>query len=165
MRCAQNGHSLSMPLFRRRTPQSAPAAAYPTASGPVRPRLLVCDDNESVTQLVQLLFDREGWSIEVVSDGEQCLEAIQRCAPDVVLLDQQLGGGPSGIETADIARERGFDGPVLLFSAYLDTASQVDVDRLDLQPVSKLDFPAVVRHVNAAHRAHRRAVALARGRS
>ena len=120
------------------------------------PRLLVCDDNESVTAMVELMFSTEHWKVEVVRTGLACLRAIQRETPDVVLLDQQLGDGPTGLETAKRARKAGFDRPILLFSAHLDEPARKGAARLDVLPVSKLDFAAVVRHVTAAHRAHAR---------
>ena len=97
------------------------------------------------------MFATEGWALEVVADGPACLDALARNQPDVLLLDQRLEGPLSGIETADAARRRGFDLPILLFSAYLDDDALRDAQRLRLMPVSKLDFPAIVRHVNAAY--------------
>ena len=147
------GHTGCMSLFRRRSasalpepvPRSSPALV-------IGPHLLVCDDNESVTQLVTLMFEAENWSVELVRNGRDCLAALERRAPDVVLLDQQLGDGLTGLETAKLARRAGFERPVLLFSAHLDEKARKRAAQLDVLPVSKLDFPAVVRHVNAAHR-------------
>jgi len=146
-----SGHSGRMQLFRRRrtpSPDPAPPGPVPAAG----PHLLVCDDNESVTQLVGLMFSNEHWTVEVVRSGRDCLAAIERRVPDVVLLDQQLGDGLTGLETAKRARANGFDRPILLFSAHLDEPARKRAAKLDVLPVSKLDFPAVVRHVNAAHR-------------
>ena len=142
-----------MPLFRRRrTASPAPdeAAVYP-AERPRLPRLLVCDDNNTVTQLLEMLFGRAGWAVEVVASGEELLTVLPSVRPDVVLLDQQLDGGMTGIAAARTMRKSGFDRPVLLFSAYLDDAARAAARRLDLVPISKVDFPAVVRHVEAAY--------------
>jgi two-component system, OmpR family, response regulator len=147
-----------MPLFRRNASKKTEPAPRPApAPAPARqPHLLVCDDNDSVTQLVSLMFANESWSVEVVTSGRDCLAALERRAPDVVLLDQQLGDGLTGLETAKLARKAGFERPILLFSAHLDEKSRKRATQLDVLPVSKLDFPAVVRHVNAAHRAYTR---------
>jgi CheY-like chemotaxis protein len=147
-----------MPLFRRRskTSPAAAAAVYPTAVSEA-PTLLVCDDNNTVTQMLQLIFDREGWTVHVTQTGEQGLAALPASEPDVVLLDQQMGGGLTGIETARQLRRDGFDRPVLLFSAFLDEKARRDASRLGLIAVSKVDFSAVVRHVTAAHSAYQAA--------
>ncbi|MCA1710550.1 MAG: response regulator [Actinobacteria bacterium] len=143
-----------MQLFRRRRPSPAPppAEVYPAAPD-AGPRLLVCDDNNTVTQLLEMMFEQQGWRVDVTASGEDGLAAVDRLVPDVVLLDQEMGGGLTGIETARALRKRGYDRPVLLFSAYLDPKTTAAARRLDVVPVSKVDFPAVVRHVEAARMA------------
>jgi two-component system response regulator (stage 0 sporulation protein F) len=144
-----------MSVFRRRPGNRARAGPDPNgdreAEAPALRRLLVCDDNASVTDLLQMMFAHESWTLEIVTTGTECLDALAGFRPDVVLLDQRLEGPLTGIQTAEVARRRGHDVPILLFSAYLDEASRRDAERLGLLPVSKLDFPTVVRHVNAAY--------------
>jgi len=151
-----------MPLFRsgkRSEPVVREAAAvYPTTpSRGTGPQLLVCDDNETVTQMLDHMFVGEGWTVAITESGEAGLEALTRVDPDVVLLDQQMDG-MTGIETARVLRRRGFKRPILLFSAFLDEKSRAVARKLGVKPVSKVDFLAVVRHVTAAHAAHRAAV-------
>lgn len=141
--------------FRRR-PHADASPQPAAATQPPQPRLLVCDDNDTVTQLLELMFTQEGWVVETVSNGEACLDVLERRRPDVLVVDEQMAG-ISGLTTAKLARKRGFDRPILLFSAYLDDKAQSQAKRLDVLPVSKLDFPNVVRHVTAAHGRHRRA--------
>jgi CheY-like chemotaxis protein len=144
-----------MSLFRRRkrgghhvpeTPEVYPT----TTSRGAGPRLLVCDDNNTVTQMLDLMFAREGWTVAITESGEAALAALTRVGPDVVLLDQQMDG-MTGIETARVLRRRGFERPILLFSAFLDEKSRADAQELGVKAVSKVDFDAVVRHVTAAH--------------
>ncbi|MFH8442338.1 response regulator [Streptomyces sp. NPDC018026] len=75
-----------------------PAAPGP-ASAPVR--ILVCDDHVVVRAgLLALLDSAPG--IEVVGEagtGEEALALAARLAPDVVLMDLQLGPGIDGVET------------------------------------------------------------------
>lgn len=122
-------------------------------SGRPPPRVLVCDDNASVTQLLESLFDLEGWAVDVVSNGWDFLVRLADNWPDAVVLDQWLVdlNGLTGLEAAAIARDDGFDRPIVLFSAHLDLATRVRAHELGLLEVSKVDFPAVVRHVTAAH--------------
>ena len=127
-----------------RLPDTTPSAA------PTVRRLLVADDNRTVTQLLEMLFTREGWQVTVVDSGEACLDRLAEADPDVVVLDQQMDG-ISGLETAERMRTSGFDRPILLFSAHLDDVARKASDRLGVDPVSKVDFPAVVRHVDSAY--------------
>ena len=140
-----------MALFGRRRsndvvrlPDAVPAAPRPR-------RLLVADDNVTVTQLLDMMFTRDGWEVTVVDSGEACLAALAGADPDVVVLDQQMDG-ISGLDTAERMRADGFSRPVLLFSAHLDDAAREVSRRLGVDPVSKVDFQAVVRHVDAAYR-------------
>ena len=123
----------------------------PAPATPAPRRLLVADDNRTVTQLLEMLFTREGWQVTVVDSGEACLDRLDEADPDVVVLDQQMDG-ISGLETAKRMRGSDFDRPILLFSAHLDDAARKAAERLDVDPVSKVDFPAVVRHVDSAYR-------------
>jgi CheY-like chemotaxis protein len=148
-----------MSLFRRRradlgTTEAADSPA-PSAALPPAPHLLVCDDNVTVTKVLALMFDRAGWTVEVTDTGRECLLALERRVPDVIVLDQRFYFGLNGLETAALARERGFDRPIVLFSAHLDTAARQRAEQLELLPVSKVDTAAVVRHVNEAHRSYR----------
>ncbi|MGW7565625.1 response regulator [Streptomyces tendae] len=73
----------------------------PAAGGPVPVRILVCDDHVVVRAgLLALLDSAPG--IEVVGEagtGEEALALAARLAPDVVLMDLQLGAGIDGVET------------------------------------------------------------------
>ncbi|MEV0015353.1 response regulator transcription factor [Streptomyces tendae] len=73
----------------------------PAAGGPTPVRILVCDDHVVVRAgLLALLDSAPG--IEVVGEagtGEEALALCARLAPDVVLMDLQLGAGIDGVET------------------------------------------------------------------
>ncbi|MFE9706748.1 response regulator [Streptomyces sp. NPDC005930] len=73
----------------------------PADGGPAPVRILVCDDHVVVRAgLLALLDSAPG--IEVVGEagtGEEALALTARLAPDVVLMDLQLGAGIDGVET------------------------------------------------------------------
>ncbi|CAL9494108.1 response regulator [Streptomyces sp. enrichment culture] len=73
----------------------------PADGGPDPVRILVCDDHVVVRAgLLALLDSAPG--IEVVGEagtGEEALALAARLAPDVVLMDLQLGAGIDGVET------------------------------------------------------------------
>jgi CheY-like chemotaxis protein len=129
----------------------ASSVIEPPEDQEAKPSVLVCDDNASVTQLLEMMLSLEGWSVEVTTSGEDCLAAMDRSTPDVVVLDQRMPG-LSGLDVATKARDGGFDRPILLFSGHLEHTEWKRVSELGLLPVSKVDFAAVVRHVTAARR-------------
>jgi DNA-binding response OmpR family regulator len=56
----------------------------------VTPRILVCDDNEMGRGLVRRLLARRGYFIDEAIDGQSTIEAVERCPPDLALLDLRL---------------------------------------------------------------------------
>jgi putative two-component system response regulator len=54
--------------------------------------VLVVDDEKQNLAILERLLTREGYVVHSFTDGESALEALDRTAPDVVLLDIQLPG-------------------------------------------------------------------------
>ena len=50
-------------------------------------RILVADDNNDAAESLAMLLRLEGHEVETVEDGEKAVQAFDRIAPDVVLLD------------------------------------------------------------------------------
>jgi CheY-like chemotaxis protein len=57
----------------------------------LRKRILIVDDNAMNLRLFELLLHDE-YAVETVRDAEEALAAIERCRPDLVLVDIQLPG-------------------------------------------------------------------------
>jgi len=57
-----------------------------------RARILVVDDLATVRALVSDILEEAGYDVETAADGEQALEGIERCRPDLVLLDLVMPG-------------------------------------------------------------------------
>jgi CheY-like chemotaxis protein len=113
-------------------------------------RVLVCDDDADVGGFLVTLFDLEGWTCELVSSGEACLEHLSTAErPDVLVLDQVMPG-LTGIAVADRLRSEGMTEPIILCSGHLGPELNDDVERLALVPVNKIDLQALVRIIKAA---------------
>lgn len=69
----------------------------PTATRDSRPLVLVVDDEESYRQALVSGLSREGFTVEVASDGHEALRLFHRVHPDLVLLDVMLPD-QSGVE-------------------------------------------------------------------
>jgi CheY-like chemotaxis protein len=52
--------------------------------------IVIIEDNAVAANLYRAALSREGYKIEVATDGESGLEAITRLKPDLVLLDLML---------------------------------------------------------------------------
>lgn len=55
-----------------------------------QPRILVVDDDPMTQHLMQVLLRREGYQVEVASNGLDALEAIQQQGFDIVFMDLQM---------------------------------------------------------------------------
>jgi len=99
------------------TAEGSPLGAADRSQTETKPRILWADDNADMRHYVQrLLSDR--YEVEVVSDGQQALEAARRQPPDLVLSDvmmPQLDG--FGLLKELRASENTCTIPVVLLSA------------------------------------------------
>jgi CheY-like chemotaxis protein len=67
--------------------------------------ILYAEDNATVRLAVKDWLEREGWAVETCADGASALERILSGARyDLLLLDNELERGPSGIELTGRAR-------------------------------------------------------------
>jgi two-component system OmpR family response regulator len=61
-----------------------------TADGAERARILVVDDEESITQLVSTALRYEGFEVQTAGTGKAALREVEAFRPDLVLLDVML---------------------------------------------------------------------------
>ena len=73
-----------------------------------RARVLLADDHVLVAQGVEMLLLECFCNIQIVSDGEALIAAVQRDAPDVVVSDISMAG-VSGLEAMRALRAQGID--------------------------------------------------------
>jgi two-component system, NtrC family, nitrogen regulation response regulator NtrX len=95
----------------------------------MKPTILVVDDEPGVRSALSGVLRDEGYSVEAVSSGEQCLERLTRGAVDLVLLDVWLPG-MDGLATLARLRERQIDAQVVLISGHGNIESAVRAIKL-----------------------------------
>jgi two-component system sensor histidine kinase RpfC len=82
-------------------------------------RILVADDNPTNREVIGRILERSGHAVTLVNDGEQALDAIERGAHDLVILDRNMPG-MGGVEALKALRlmTRGRQRlPVIMLSA------------------------------------------------
>ena len=82
-------------------------------------RVLVADDNPTNREVLGKILERSGHGVTLVNDGEQALDAIERDAHDLVILDRNMPG-LGGVEALQALRlmTRGRERlPVIMLSA------------------------------------------------
>lgn len=77
--------------------------------------ILVVDDNPEIREIIQILLQGEGFSIKQAKNGMEALEALQRQAFDLIILDIMMPG-MSGYQTCLEIRKQS-NAPILFLSA------------------------------------------------
>ncbi len=95
---------------------------------PRKPRILVVDDEEHITELVSMGLSYNGFDTERVASGRAALDAVQRQRPDLIVLDVMLPD-LDGFEVARRLRQiegAGTRVPVIFLTARDATADKVE---------------------------------------
>jgi len=90
-------------------------------------KILICDDDPNIRNIVDFGLAAEGFQVRVAADGDEALELVRREPPDLVILDVMMPGS-DGIEVCRALKEdpRTRQVPVLLLTA---CAGKADRDR------------------------------------
>ena len=90
----------------------------------VNPTILVVDDEPGVRSALSGVLRDEGYTVDAVSTGEECLERLTRASVDLIILDVWLPG-MDGLATLARLRERQVDAQVVLISGHGNIESAV----------------------------------------
>ncbi|MDE1172077.1 MAG: phosphate regulon transcriptional regulator PhoB [Parvibaculaceae bacterium] len=71
----------------------------------MKPTVMIVEDDDSLSTLLQYNLEKEGYNIVAISDGEEAAMMLREISPDLVLLDWMLPG-LSGIELCRRLRGR-----------------------------------------------------------
>src|SRR5213594_1088110 len=88
----------------------------------MKPTILIVDDEPGVLK-------DEGYAVESVATGEECLDRVTRSAVDLIVLDVWLHG-MDGLATLARLRERQVDAQVVLISGHGNVESAVRAIKL-----------------------------------
>lgn len=86
--------------------------------------ILLVDDEPSIIQLAQMYFERDGFRVQEVSDGEAALEAVIKHRPALIVLDVMLPK-LDGFEVCRKLRASGDQTPIIML-----TARDEDIDKI-----------------------------------
>lgn len=78
-------------------------------------KILIIEDEENISQLMNLYFEKEGYQTLVASDGLNCLEQVRTFAPDLIFLDIMLPQ-LDGFQVLEKIRQR-YKTPVIMVTA------------------------------------------------
>ncbi len=87
-------------------------------------RVLVVDDDRTVSDVVCRYLDRAGYLVSHAGDGAAALAAVERTAPDLVVLDLMLPE-VDGLEVCRRLRARSATLPIVMLTALGDEADRI----------------------------------------
>src|SRR6266498_175101 len=90
-----------------------------TSIAPVRPSILVADDDSSCLMICAEILEKSGFVVYVAHDGVRALRIAAERLPDVVLTDLFLPVMDGG-ELIRRLRDGGIESPVILMSGSAD---------------------------------------------
>jgi len=78
-------------------------------------RVLVVEDEESFSEALTFMLEKEGYEVAVAADGNSALDEFEKVGPDIILLDLMLPGIP-GTEVCRQIRNRS-QVPIIMLTA------------------------------------------------
>jgi two-component system phosphate regulon response regulator PhoB len=123
------------------------------APAPLRPNILVVEDEDPLALLLQYNLDKEGYRVSVCADGEEALIMIDEKQPDLLILDWMLPT-VSGIEVCRRLRQRPDTRnlPIIMLTARGEETDRIrgldtGADDYVVKPFSMVELCARVRAV------------------
>jgi len=81
-------------------------------------RILLVDDEKHIRQRYTEELSHDGYEVATLDSGDALVQRICSLQPDVVVLDIRLGDGWDGLDLLQDIKNRFFDLPVILCTAY-----------------------------------------------
>ena len=86
-------------------------------------KILIVDDDVNICELLRLYLEKDGFDVEVVTDGLKAIDTFNAVNPDLILLDIML----PGMDGWQICREirKNFSVPIIMLTAKGETFDKV----------------------------------------
>jgi two-component system nitrogen regulation response regulator NtrX len=92
--------------------------------------ILIVDDERGIRETLRGVLEDEGFEVETVTGGEDCLKSVETNNYSCILLDIWLGDGIDGLETLKKLRENGNDSAVVMISGHGNIETAVNATKL-----------------------------------
>ena len=87
---------------------------------PARATILLVEDDPGVARLEQLRLERAGFAVVTAATAEEGLEQVAKGEIELIILDQRLNSGTSGLEFFRQVKEAGHNVPAILVTGLND---------------------------------------------
>jgi len=91
--------------------------------GMTKQKVLVIEDEENVSELISLYFDKAGYEVITAVDGADGIEKARQYRPDIIILDLML----PGMDGLDVCKEirKSSNIPIIMLTARVDEVDRV----------------------------------------
>ena len=107
----------------------APSASLDTPATPMKPRILVIDDEAAIRDSMRMILEYEGYDFLGAATGEDGIALVERESVDLVFLDIKMPG-MDGLEVLGRLKAVGDQLPVVMISGHGTVATAVEATKL-----------------------------------
>jgi len=94
-----------------------------TGYKPMSKRILLIEDDTSIADVIKDYLEKQGYEVDIVTDGEEGLAAVKEKLPDLILLDLMLPGMP-GLDVCKEIRKNS-NIPIIMLTAKTDEVDKI----------------------------------------
>jgi two-component system response regulator (stage 0 sporulation protein F) len=80
-------------------------------------KILIVDDQKGVRRLLEELFKKDGWEVQLAADGKEAVERANEVLPDIILMDMKMPN-MNGLEASRIILNNFSDLDIIMMTAY-----------------------------------------------
>ena len=107
-------------------------------------KLLLADDSIAIQKVIDLTFSDEGMEVVTVGDGQDALEKLNQCRPDVVLADIFMPGVDGYALCRYIKDNKRFEGvPVMLLVGSFEPFDEAEAKRAGADDIVTKPFQSI----------------------
>jgi len=94
--------------------------------------VLVCEDEDFVREALSDYLRSSGYLVTEAANGLQCLDAVKKNSPDVILLDLKMPE-MDGEQTVHQIRALGIKAPIFVLTGLGTTDEPMDIEKLGIK--------------------------------
>jgi len=84
--------------------------------------ILLVDDDRDIRDSIQIILEKNGYSVRAAANGREALEALKKKQPDLMILDIMMTTDTEGFDLAyELKGNPRFEGlPIILLTSFLE---------------------------------------------
>src|SRR6202012_3730390 len=95
----------------------------------MKSRILVCDDEESIREFLEIMLRKEGYEVTCAEDGQKALDILKKKSFDMVISDMQMPN-MTGMELLKASKDQYPDMTFMMITAFGTAETAVEAMKL-----------------------------------